>query len=505
MTLKELFNILIKELGARRLAPGEPGRPVKGLSVDEETEGWLGPDEIAVTDRKILDPRFLAAVAEGGAPAVVWRVEHEPPAEGAEHAQELGLGLLALPPNVPTRKLLSLFTRDSEGEELLRHSHGAARALLESAGGEASVAKLAGKLAGLLGRSVVVEDPVGRLIAGGDPTKANANKGNKGNRRFPLLPLFAFAFVGSPPAMRRPTGSSTTTERPRRPASLPASLATEASPPALSRRARAAPWECRRSSSPSESLVKSERSLRVGTFGGKARSPRPSSSACSAPSAGGSCSTRQTTAGAPPSATAARNRGSSVLRSVTAISSGPSQPSVSSSTDRPFTGRPGSPGARRRAPSSLIRMLNSSLRVIRLQTRPAGGYRPICTLIYMTGGRVMSPRRSYPVPQTPECAALPCRGTILVCEPKPCGLSARCITQLSLRGPRAGCTAAVLEKFPSRPTAIRSFLAGLRPPPVPGCSARPLRTPPCAVPCRAVRTSTRSYRGPSRRKRCCDR
>src|SRR5919199_1972226 len=182
MTLKELFNILIKELGARRLAPGEPGRPVKGLSVDEETEGWLGPDEIAVTDRKTLDPRFLAAVAEGGAPAVVWRVEHEPPAEAAEHAEELGLGLLALPPIVPTRRLLSLFTRDSEGEELLRHSHGAARALLESAGGEASVAKLAGKLAGLLGRSVVVEDPVGRLIAGGDPTKATANKGNKGNR-----------------------------------------------------------------------------------------------------------------------------------------------------------------------------------------------------------------------------------------------------------------------------------------------------------------------------------
>ncbi len=86
------------------------------------------------------------------------------------------MGLLALPPNVPLRELLALFTRDAEGEGLLRHSHGAARALLESAGSEASVAKLAGRLAGLLGRSVVVEDPVGRLIAGGDPEGANTGK-----------------------------------------------------------------------------------------------------------------------------------------------------------------------------------------------------------------------------------------------------------------------------------------------------------------------------------------
>jgi purine catabolism regulator len=83
---------------------------------------------------------------------------------------------LALPPSVPLRELLSLFTQDAEGEGLLRHSHGAARALLESAGNEASVSKLASKLAGLLDRSVVVEDPVGRLIAGGDPEASNTGK-----------------------------------------------------------------------------------------------------------------------------------------------------------------------------------------------------------------------------------------------------------------------------------------------------------------------------------------
>jgi sugar diacid utilization regulator len=175
MILKELFNTLTEELGGQRLTPGEPGRVVKGLAVDEETEGWLGPDEVAITGRKQLDPRFLAAVADGGAPAVVWRAENEPPAEAVRHAEELGLGLLIVPPNVPLRELLALFARDVEGEALLRHSHGAARALLESTGSdEDSMAKLASGLADLLDHSVVVEDPVGRLIAGGDPTRTSA-------------------------------------------------------------------------------------------------------------------------------------------------------------------------------------------------------------------------------------------------------------------------------------------------------------------------------------------
>src|SRR5215210_683795 len=184
MILKELFNTLIEELGGRRLAPGEPGRPVNGLALDEEAKGWLGPDEVVVTAREKLDTHFLAAAVEGGAPAVVWRTENDPPTETIRHARDLGLGLLALPPSVPLRELLALFARDAEGEGLLRHSHGAARALLESTGGEASVAKLAGKLAGLLGRSVVVEDPVGRLIADGDPAKANAGAtGARGGSR----------------------------------------------------------------------------------------------------------------------------------------------------------------------------------------------------------------------------------------------------------------------------------------------------------------------------------
>jgi sugar diacid utilization regulator len=176
MILKELLNAFAEELGGRRLALGEPGHPVKGLAVDEEADGWLSPDEVVVTDRKELGPKFLAAAAQGGAPAVVWRTESEPSEETVRQAQELGLGLLALSPSVPLRAMLSLFTRNVEGEGLLRYSHDAAQALIESAGGEASVAKLAGRLAGLLGRSVVVEDPVGRLVAGGDPANESGSE-----------------------------------------------------------------------------------------------------------------------------------------------------------------------------------------------------------------------------------------------------------------------------------------------------------------------------------------
>ena len=171
MILKELFNTLTEELGAQRLTPGEPGRPVKGLAVDEEADGWLAPDEVAVTSRKTLGIQFLATVAQEGAPAVVWRTQSKPSAEALRHAEELGLGLLAVPPDMPLREMLSLFAKNGEGSGLLRYSHEAARALIESAGGEDSISKLADKLAGLLGRSVVVEDPVGRLLAGGDPAK----------------------------------------------------------------------------------------------------------------------------------------------------------------------------------------------------------------------------------------------------------------------------------------------------------------------------------------------
>jgi sugar diacid utilization regulator len=171
MILKEFSRILVEELGALRLAPGDTARPVRGLAVEEPTKGWLAPDEVAITSRERLDDGFLRSVSETGSPAVVWRTEGEPPPEVREIAGELGLGLFIVSPEVPLRRLLSVF---SGGDGLLLLSHGAGRTLLESAGGEASIGDLTARISELLGRPVVVEDPVGRLIASSPSDKPNA-------------------------------------------------------------------------------------------------------------------------------------------------------------------------------------------------------------------------------------------------------------------------------------------------------------------------------------------
>src|SRR5215212_6300344 len=172
MILKEFSRILVEELGALRLAPGDTARPVRGLAVEEPTKGWLAPDEVAITSRERLDGGFLQTVSETGSPAVVWRTEGEPPPEVGEIAAELGLGLFIVSPEVPLRRLLSVF---SGGGGLLLLSHGAGRMLLESAGGEASIGDLTARISELLGRSVVVEDPVGRLISSAPDDVAKPN------------------------------------------------------------------------------------------------------------------------------------------------------------------------------------------------------------------------------------------------------------------------------------------------------------------------------------------
>src|SRR5215211_1561851 len=173
MILKEFSRILVEELGALRLAPGDTARPVRGLAVEEPTKGWLATDEVAITSRERLDDGFLQSVSETGSPAVVWRTEGEPPSEVGEIAAELGLGLFIVSPEVPLRRLLSVF---SGGDGLLLLSHGAGRMLLESAGGEASIGDLTARISELLGRPVVVEDPVGRLIASApDPEEKKPN------------------------------------------------------------------------------------------------------------------------------------------------------------------------------------------------------------------------------------------------------------------------------------------------------------------------------------------
>ena len=163
MILKDFSLILLEELDADCPLPGDATRQVRGLAVDEPVKGWISADEVAVTARETLDEDFMQEVASTGSPAVVWRLEGEAPAESVERAAALGVGLFVLAPEVPLRRLFEIFSGD---DGLLLLSHGAGRTLLESAGAETTVEELAGRISEMLGRSVVVEDPVGRLIAG---------------------------------------------------------------------------------------------------------------------------------------------------------------------------------------------------------------------------------------------------------------------------------------------------------------------------------------------------
>ena len=169
MILKDLSRILVEDLGAVVLAPGEAARPVSGLAVEEPIEGWLDVEEVALTSRRCLDEGFLRTVSEWSSPAVVWRSKDEPPNDVVEQARRLNLALFMVSPEMPLRRLLSVF---SGSDELLRLSHGVGRTLLESAGGESSIKGLTARISELLDRPVVVEDPVGRLIAGSEPPGA---------------------------------------------------------------------------------------------------------------------------------------------------------------------------------------------------------------------------------------------------------------------------------------------------------------------------------------------
>ena len=162
MILKDFSLILLQELDADCPLPGDASRQVLGLAVDEPVKGWISSDEVAVTARESLDEDFVQRVASAGSPAIVWRREGEAPAEAIGRAAELGVGLFVLAPDVPLRLLIEIF---SQNDGLLLLSHRAGRTLLEGAGGETTIEELAGRISEMLGRSVVVEDPVGRLIA----------------------------------------------------------------------------------------------------------------------------------------------------------------------------------------------------------------------------------------------------------------------------------------------------------------------------------------------------
>ena len=162
MILKDFSRILLEELEADCPLPGDATRRVRGLAVDEPIKGWISSDEIAITARQNLDEDFLQGVASSGSPAVVWRLGDGAEQEDIDRAAALGLGLFLISPEVPLRRLFEVF---SQGDGLLLLSHGAGRTLLENAGGETKVEELAARISQMLGRHVVIEDPVGRLIA----------------------------------------------------------------------------------------------------------------------------------------------------------------------------------------------------------------------------------------------------------------------------------------------------------------------------------------------------
>lgn len=170
MILGDFTQALLAETGGSRLLAGDTRRQVRGLAVDEpgldgsggspSAEGWLEREEIAVTSRTALDEDFLRALEKAGCPALVWRTAEEPSEETRSRVGELGLGLIAVAPDVPLRRLFAVF---SETSRLLLHSHSYARTLLEGVDG-ATVEELVSRVSELFGREVVLEDPVGRLL-----------------------------------------------------------------------------------------------------------------------------------------------------------------------------------------------------------------------------------------------------------------------------------------------------------------------------------------------------
>ena len=166
MILRDFRQTIAEDLGGACPVEGEEDRPVTGISVDEgdlQNNGWLEPGEIAVSNRGTLDPEFLKHAREVGAPAVVWRTDSPPKEDSVDLARKLGIGLFTLAPTVPLKRLFSAF---SEGNELLLRSHSVSKALLETAVSEGTIQSLTAKISELLGRSVAVEDPVGRLLTG---------------------------------------------------------------------------------------------------------------------------------------------------------------------------------------------------------------------------------------------------------------------------------------------------------------------------------------------------
>jgi sugar diacid utilization regulator len=164
LNLRELTRTLTEELDARYPVPGDPKAQVTGLAIDEGSGDWLGNKDVVITAREALSPEFLERVSANGSPAILWRTHSRPPEGVVEELRELGLGLLTVSPEFPVGRIYNALY---EPDEILLYSHRVARELLESTGG--SVEGLVARISEFLGRPVLVEDSVGRvLVSGGE-------------------------------------------------------------------------------------------------------------------------------------------------------------------------------------------------------------------------------------------------------------------------------------------------------------------------------------------------
>ncbi|AHY47079.1 PucR C-terminal helix-turn-helix domain [Rubrobacter radiotolerans] len=174
MNLGELKRVLQDELEARVLVPGDNSRAVTGLSVEESGDSWLLPGDLLLVQRPDSGERWTGLLAEAGensSPAILFREKGEdgskkpPPEEVLAEARRRGVAVIALPGDVSLGRIASMLYREGQrGNDLLKLSHRASRELGSVSGDEVSLESVTARVSGMLGRPVVLEDAVGRLI-----------------------------------------------------------------------------------------------------------------------------------------------------------------------------------------------------------------------------------------------------------------------------------------------------------------------------------------------------
>ncbi|WP_119068844.1 PucR family transcriptional regulator [Rubrobacter indicoceani] len=171
MNLGGFSRILQDDFGARIISPGEASREIPGLSVEESGDGWLEDGTVAFVSRTRQEAGYVKLVElakKSGSPAVLLRLpkgESGPSTSIVREAKERNVAVISLPETVAVGRLTAMLLAEERKENgLLRLSHRAGRELLSVGGDETSLESVTQRVSRMLGRAVVLEDPVGRLI-----------------------------------------------------------------------------------------------------------------------------------------------------------------------------------------------------------------------------------------------------------------------------------------------------------------------------------------------------